>query len=57
MRLDNSARMNQPGTAAGNWGWRMGDGNVWDNLDREARDLRWLAGITGRLPPGQKFDL
>ncbi|MFN5752611.1 MAG: 4-alpha-glucanotransferase, partial [Pseudanabaena sp.] len=23
--LDNSARMNVPGTATGNWGWRYGD--------------------------------
>ena len=25
MRLDNSARMNFPGTTKDNWGWRIGE--------------------------------
>lgn len=38
MRLDNTARMNTPGTAPGNWKWRMGDGGVWVGLlDKEAQ--------------------
>ena len=28
MRLDNKARMNTPGKAAGNWAWRVGDSTV-----------------------------
>ncbi len=28
MRLDNQARMNTPGKAAGNWAWRVGDASV-----------------------------
>ena len=28
MRLDNRARMNTPGKAAGNWAWRVGDVSV-----------------------------
>ncbi len=49
MRLDNTARMNKPGTAAGNWRWRMGDGGVWERLGRESTDLRKLAQDTNRL--------
>lgn len=48
LRLDNSARMNSPGKAAGNWGWRMS--NSWEGLQNEAQNLRWLAGISNRLP-------
>ena len=50
MRLDNTARMNTPGTAAGNWRWRMGDGNVWNSLKKEGEDLRKVAHDTNRLP-------
>ena len=32
MRLDNSARMNFPGTVEGNWAWRVGDEGVWGKL-------------------------
>jgi 4-alpha-glucanotransferase len=49
MRLDNSARMNTPGVAAGNWKWRIGDEGVWGQLSREAGDLRELARVTARL--------
>ncbi|KAG2499911.1 hypothetical protein HYH03_002199 [Edaphochlamys debaryana] len=54
MRLDNSARMNTPGVAAGNWRWRMGDGGVWERLKREGGDLRKLAEETNRLPKAPK---
>ncbi|GLC51147.1 4-alpha-glucanotransferase dpe1, chloroplastic/amyloplastic [Pleodorina starrii] len=50
MRLDNSARMNTPGTAAGNWRWRVGDRDVWEGLRGAAADLRRLANDTNRLP-------
>lgn len=50
MRLDNRARMNTPGVAAGNWRWRIGEGDVWGRLGREAADLRGLALRTARLP-------
>jgi 4-alpha-glucanotransferase len=51
MRLDNSARMNTPGRAEGNWGWRIGDEGIWQRLDKEAADLRSLAQRTARLLP------
>lgn len=54
MRLDNSARMNTPGKAAGNWAWRVGDSNVWDKLQKEATELRQLAFTYDRLPKGAK---
>jgi 4-alpha-glucanotransferase len=59
MRLDNSARMNTPGVAAGNWKWRIGDEGVWDRLSREAGDLKELARVTARYynkaqPPQQQ---
>lgn len=40
LELDGSARMNMPGRAVGNWGWRYRE----EQLDREARDF--LADIT-----------
>lgn len=55
MRLDNSARMNTPGKAAGNWGWRMGDSGVFERLANEAVALRRLAGLANRLAPGAEF--
>ena len=53
MRLDNSARMNFPGTVEGNWSWRVGDEKIWGNLAQEAGDLRALCAATDRLPPGE----
>ena len=53
MRLDNSARMNFPGTVEGNWSWRVGDEKIWGKLAQEAKDLRALCTATDRLPPGQ----
>lgn len=34
LRLDNSARMNTPGVAAGNWTWRLGPEGCWAQLVR-----------------------
>lgn len=39
MRLDDSARMNTPGKAAGNWAWRVGGSSIWDELRAESADL------------------
>jgi len=51
MRLDNTARMNLPGTAGGNWAWRIGGADVWQRLAPEAEALRALAETYGRLAP------
>jgi len=56
MRLDNSARMNVPGKAAGNWAWRVGSSDVWLTLADEAAELKRLAYIYDRLPKGAKYD-
>ena len=46
LRLGSEARMNTPGVADGNWGWRMTE-----LPGRETSGwLRWMAEITGRLP-------
>lgn len=52
MRLDNKHRMNSPGRAEGNWTWRVSDYNIWENLQKEASDLRHLAKLFNRLPKG-----
>lgn len=57
MRLDNSARMNTPGVAAGNWAWRVGDANSWRGLLEEAHELKRLAYVYNRLPKGSEFSL
>jgi 4-alpha-glucanotransferase len=44
--LDSSARMNMPGIADGNWGWRAPAGALSDEL---ARRLKRLGAISGRL--------
>ncbi len=46
LSLDDTARMNTPGEAMGNWGWRMGREGMNMAL---ARRLRAEAEITGRL--------
>lgn len=43
------ARMNRPGTAAGNWGWRMEPGALTARL---AGRLGALTGASGRAPEG-----
>ncbi|KAL3141911.1 4-alpha-glucanotransferase dpe1, chloroplastic/amyloplastic [Trebouxia sp. C0010 RCD-2024] len=43
MRLDNSARMNLPGSTTNNWSWRVGEGNVWKKLGKQGAEIkRWL---------------
>jgi 4-alpha-glucanotransferase len=37
--LDNEARMNQPGTAEGNWTWRLGPRDASAQLARRLRQL------------------
>lgn len=54
MRLDNSARMNTPGKAAGNWAWRAGDSGVWRKLEGEAGALRQMAHDCARLRRGAR---
>lgn len=52
MRLDNTARMNFPGTIKGNWAWRAGGSDIWEKLAPEAQALRKLASSFDRLQPG-----
>ena len=52
MRLDDSARMNTPGRAEGNWTWRVGETWVWDHLRSEQAALRHLIQQVDRLAPG-----
>jgi 4-alpha-glucanotransferase len=54
MRLDNSARMNTPGKAAGNWAWRVGGPDVWEKLAEETKQLKQLAYVFDRMPKGTK---
>ncbi len=43
MRLDNTARMNFPGTTTNNWGWRVGETNIWGKLKKQAAEIKgWL---------------
>jgi len=51
MGLDNTARMNTPGVAEGNWAWRAGPAGLWQELQPEARRLRAMAEAYGRLSP------
>lgn len=45
--LDNSARMNVPGKAKGNWAWRLSQDAIDDQL---ADQMRRLAEACGRIP-------
>ncbi|HEB83711.1 MAG TPA: 4-alpha-glucanotransferase, partial [Bacteroidetes bacterium] len=47
LRLGPEARMNTPAAAAGNWSWRLCEGQLEEEL---ARRLRESAGRYGRLP-------
>lgn len=51
MRLDNTARMNFPGTVKNNWTWRIGDHGIWQRLEKESNELRLLLKIYDRLAP------
>lgn len=43
LRLDNSARMNLPGSTTNNWSWRMGDSKVWAKLNKHTEEIQqWL---------------
>ena len=50
MRLDNAHRMNSPGKAEGNWGWRVPGGFSWRQLSKEAAELRSMAVQFDRAP-------
>lgn len=50
MRLDNSGRMNLPGSTVNNWTWRIGESDVWKRLASEAKALRQLGEVYDRLP-------
>lgn len=55
MRLDNSARMNTPGRAAGNWAWRLdGGAGAWTKVAKEAKDLKQLAYVYDRMPKSKQ---
>ena len=42
LRLDNSARMNLPGSTTNNWSWRV-DEKVWKKLDKATPEIQqWL---------------
>jgi 4-alpha-glucanotransferase len=50
--LGDEARMNLPGVEGGNWGWRLEDEQLGA---AEARRLRALAEVTGRLAPDRRW--
>lgn len=49
LRLGSSARMNIPATQFGNWSWRIPSSVSFESLDTEARKLRDLLSMYGRL--------
>ncbi len=49
--LGSEARMNVPGTGAGNWAWRFREGALTPEL---AARLRALAAAAGRVPPSHE---
>ena len=53
LELDNRARMNVPGTSAGNWTWRMRKGAATAEL---AKELCEMTALYGRctLPPAEE---
>jgi 4-alpha-glucanotransferase len=50
LSLGSEARFNTPGTAAGNWAWRLAEGQLGP---AHAERLRALAAAHGRLPPSR----
>ena len=53
LRLDNEHRMNSPGKAEGNWGWRLPDGFGWRGVSKEAAQLRSLGVMFDRVPKAE----
>lgn len=47
--LGSSARMNIPATQFGNWSWRIPSTKSFDSLETEARKLRVMISMYGRL--------
>ncbi|EFN57034.1 hypothetical protein CHLNCDRAFT_21506 [Chlorella variabilis] len=52
MRLDDTARMNTPGRAEGNWSWRVGGSDIWRQLHDEQGALKGMIAMYDRAPPG-----
>jgi 4-alpha-glucanotransferase len=51
LRLGNEARMNTPGTALGNWGWRMAEGMLRnETLDRLGELTETYGRVVGSAP-------
>jgi 4-alpha-glucanotransferase len=42
LRLGGEARMNSPGKQVGNWGWRVAEGQLTEDLLRRLADLTEL---------------
>jgi len=42
LSCDGDARMNFPSKLGGNWGWRMKDDDINDDLSGKLRDMNWL---------------
>ncbi|KAI7755556.1 hypothetical protein M8C21_014097 [Ambrosia artemisiifolia] len=47
--LGSSARMNIPATQSGNWGWRIPNSMSFSNMDSQAKKLRDMLSMYGRL--------
>jgi 4-alpha-glucanotransferase len=50
LRLGSEARLNTPGTAAGNWSWRLPQGGLSQPLAREFAGLIQIYGRDGTVP-------
>jgi 4-alpha-glucanotransferase len=53
--LDSTARFNTPGTASGNWLWRMRDAQF-DSLKEQLGELNELLRLTGRIADGLQHE-
>lgn len=51
--LGSEARLNTPGTATGNWTWRLGERQM-EILESQAAEFRGDIGAAGRLEEGQR---
>ena len=56
MGLDNTARINLPGSTGCNWSWRITDPDIWSKLAGRAAELEEMAAVYNRLPDS-KADL